>query len=73
MKLEVGKRYVRRDDTVSPKLVYDPYGDEEDGNYWLLDEETGFVYSDYEADGNMVAPFSFGKHPKDLMEEYKGD
>lgn len=72
MKLKDGKRYIRRDGTVSPELVYDPYGPEENGDYWLYDEETKFVYSDQDVNGNMVTP-SLGKHPKDLMEEYKGD
>lgn len=70
MKLEVGKRYVRRDGTISPNLVYDIYGSEEFGEYWLFDEDTKFVYSDQEVNGNMVTP-TLGEHPKDLLEEYK--
>lgn len=65
MKLEVGKRYVRRDGTVTPPLVVDQWNSD-----WLCDPEHDIAY-DNSFLGHQV--FSFQEDECDLMEEYKGE
>jgi len=61
-----GKRYIRRDGTVSPPLVVDHYEE------YLVDPETKWEFERPEQEseeGNLVYPGE--EHPHDLMEEYK--
>ena len=69
MKLEVGKRYVRRDGTITPPLMVDPWGWEDT----LIDPETEMVYFSDGDDDYTSFVFSFRKDMKDLVAIYQGD
>jgi hypothetical protein len=65
MKIEVGKRYVRRNWTTTPPLIEDFVP----GTGFALDPETGFVFGeDFNGKPNQV--FSYRLHDCDLMSEY---
>ncbi len=59
MELQAGKRYRRRNGTITPPL--------EHYNVFLLDPETGFVF-DNGLDGNFVCSY-FVPYGEDLLEE----
>ena len=63
MKLEVGKRYVRRDGTVTPPLTLDNDGD-------FLDPETMMAF-DNDDFGNLVFGSFMIRMESDLMQEYE--
>lgn len=60
MKIQEGKRYVRRDGSVTNPLITNSFGD-------FLDEETNFCFS--EESGLVYGGEE--KDPKDLIKEYK--
>lgn len=66
MKLEVGKRYVRRNNTVTPPLrKFRPF---------LIDRKTLLMYDpEDEERGWMAFPVSKTEHEHDLMKPYEGD
>jgi hypothetical protein len=63
MRIEVGKRYVRRDGSVTQPLVLR-------GSY-LYDKDAGYFYDQYQDDGWRVFPGE--NHFCDLMVEYHGN
>lgn len=66
MKLEAGKRYVRRDGTVTPPLVVDLWTEG-----FLQDPETEFIFDSRDEElGDCV--FVSEKNPKDLVAPYEG-
>lgn len=65
MKIEIGKRYVRRDGTVTPLLIADFVPE----THFAYDKDSHFVYSTKgEPLDHQV--FSYMEHPCDLMMEY---
>lgn len=65
MKVEAGKRYVRRDGSVTDPLVFD------EETPFLIDIETGFYYDALDDFvGNMIMPYSKIEHDCDLIAEY---
>jgi hypothetical protein len=65
MKIEVGKRYVRRDGSVTPVLSEDWVP----GTGYAHDTESSFVY-DTKGGPLDHQVFSYKKHPYDLISEY---
>ena len=72
MKLEVGKRYVRRDGSITLPLDY--HYPNKDGVYAaFLTDGNYFYYPSDEEEGWKVLPLSLRSHKGDLIEEYKGE
>lgn len=66
-KIVAGRRYVRRNGTITPPLVVSRFHD-----YWLSDPETGMAYSDDPETGHLAIP-GFGEHRHDLLAEAEED
>lgn len=69
LKVEAGKRYVRRDGSVTPPLMVDPLG-------WdniVIDPQTELIYSSQEGDERGPFVFSFREDAYDLMSVYEGE
>ena len=72
MIIEIGKRYVRRDGSITEPMVEDPWG----WSWATWDKETKLVYSSEEYEGecngfeNWVRPYEKVEHPFDLVMEY---
>lgn len=62
--IERGRRYIRRDGTISQPLL-------EVGQF-LLDPGSGFYFSADTEDGHLVQP-DFPPHAKDLIEEFRDE
>lgn len=69
LKIEAGKRYVRRDGSVTPPLMVDPLGFED----IVVDPVTEMVYSSKEGNERGAFVFSFAEDEWDLVSAYEGD
>lgn len=64
--LEEGKRYVRRDGTVTEKLVRKDFS----GIEYLVDPDYCFLYDARDSSGNKVFSDPENQHDCDLVQEY---
>lgn len=68
MKIEEGKRYVRRDNTITPPLEH--YGSNMRGFVVVEDTSNAYLYNNTEF-GHMIFGKNGKEHPCDLIEEFK--
>lgn len=66
MKLEAGKRYVRRDGTISGELELYPRG-------WLQDPDTSLFFDPSDEEFGHLVFVGTKSCAKDLVKEYEGD
>lgn len=69
MKIEEGKRYIRRDNTITPPMEL--YCSEFSGINVVFDPEHNWLYNNSEEFGHLVFGKSKREHSHDLIEEFK--
>lgn len=68
LSIEAGKRYKRRDGSITPELVL-----KDNGEGFLMDPQQGWDYDPESDFGHQVVEFKGAMHPHDLIEVYEGD